>query len=98
MDYIGIGTRIKHARKKCDLTQADMARLTGISLSFYGHIERGSRIMSIETLCKISEVLDVDAHYLLWGESKRAIDLRLSDAEREAIRTYLDRQLRELSI
>lgn len=96
MDYTAIGARIRRARKLKDLTQQEMAHLVGISLSFYGHIERGSRIMSIETLGKICESLDADAHYLLWGVSKRAEGLALNDNERRAVSDFLHRIINDL--
>lgn len=37
-------------------------------MSFLGHIERGSRIMSLETFVSICGALDADAGELLWGE------------------------------
>ena len=39
-------------------------------MSFLGHIERGTRIMSIETLNGICEALDTGADELLWGFPK----------------------------
>lgn len=78
MDYKGIGTRIRRERKRKDMTQAHMARKAGISLSFYGHIERGTRVMSVETLVKICEALNADAHYLLWGSNRPGYQSRSS--------------------
>lgn len=37
-------------------------------MSFLGHIERGSRIMSLETFVNICGALEADAGELLWGE------------------------------
>lgn len=97
MDYTAIGARIRRARKMKDLTQYEMAKIIGISLSFYGHIERGSRIMSIETLGKVCESLDVDAHYLLWGASKHSERMDLSEAERHVVKGFLDKIADELN-
>lgn len=36
-------------------------------MSFLGHIERGSRIMSLETFVSICRALDAGADELLWG-------------------------------
>ena len=36
-------------------------------MSFLGHIERGTRIMSMETFVSICSVLDAGADELLWG-------------------------------
>ena len=37
-------------------------------MSFFGHIERGTRIMSLETFASICTVLDTNADELLWGQ------------------------------
>lgn len=36
-------------------------------MSFLGHIERGTRIMSLETFVSICAALDTGADELLWG-------------------------------
>ena len=65
MDYLAIGKRIKEARIKQKLTQMDVAEKADISYSFYGHIERGTRKLSVETLYKLALVLNCSADELL---------------------------------
>lgn len=60
-DYVKIGRNIKRYR----LTQAQLAELIGVSTSFVGHIERGSRKMSIDTLCAICRALGVSSDKIL---------------------------------
>ena len=67
LDYGSIGRRIRQARKMKGWRQERLARECGISLSFMGHIERGTRRMSLDTFVRICEVLQKDAHDLLWG-------------------------------
>lgn len=69
MNYKEIGMRIKRERISHAMTQSTVAHLADISLSFYGHIERGTRIMSIDTLCKLCKALNTDVHYILWGKA-----------------------------
>lgn len=57
MDYVGLGRRIKSARRAQSLTQERLAETVGISLSFLGHIERGSRKASLDTLVKLANTL-----------------------------------------
>lgn len=57
MDYIGLGRRIKSARRERNITQEELSHAVGISLSFLGHIERGSRKASLETLIKLANEL-----------------------------------------
>ncbi len=65
MNYEDLGRRIRDARKRQKLTMANLAKRTGMSLSFLGHIERGSRKASLETLVRICIALDVTPMYLL---------------------------------
>lgn len=47
------------------MTQEQVAERSGISLSFLGHIERGTRKASLETLVSICNVLKVSPGVLL---------------------------------
>lgn len=67
LDYSAVGGRIRQARKKKGWSQGLLARKCSISTSFMGHIERGTRIMSLDTFVNICGVLEVDADELLWG-------------------------------
>ena len=49
---------IKSIREEFGYSQAEMAKRTGISTSFYGMLERGNRCLSVEHLIKISNALD----------------------------------------
>lgn len=65
MDYAAIGKRVLKIRKYLDLSQVEFSKRIGISLSFLGHIERGTRVMSIETLFRIAKAGGCSADYLL---------------------------------
>lgn len=65
MDYIAFGQRIRRIRKEKSLTQEALAEQVGISASFLGHIERGSRIASLETLMQLCRALAVSPNDLL---------------------------------
>lgn len=65
MRYEEMGRRIKVQRKRARLTQEQLAEMAGISLSFYGHVERGSRKASLETLVRICNALQVSPEYIL---------------------------------
>jgi len=65
MDYIDLGRRVKDLRRKQNLTQEALAEKLNMSASFLGHIERGTRITSLETLVKLCIALDTDPNYLL---------------------------------
>jgi transcriptional regulator with XRE-family HTH domain len=65
IDYKELGKRIRAERRKQDLTQEEMA---DISDSFMGHIERGGRTLSIETLAKLANALNLSIEYIICGE------------------------------
>ena len=65
VDFKMIGKRIRRQRKKSKLTQEQLAEKIERSASFVGHIERGTRKMSIETLCEIALALDCPADEIL---------------------------------
>lgn len=67
IDYKKVGMRIRQARKEKSWSQDVLAKRCGISMSFIGHIERGTRVMSLETFASICTALSVDADELLWG-------------------------------
>lgn len=67
LDYGKMGTRIRQVRKIKGWSQEELAKSCGISMSFLGHIERGTRIMSLETFVRLCSALDVAADELLWG-------------------------------
>lgn len=64
-NYCALGERIRKARKKKGLTQEQLAEVCYLSTAHIGHIERGTRALSIESLIIISRVLNVSTDYLL---------------------------------
>ena len=65
IDYIALGARIRTARDKAQITQAQLAEACDLSTSHIGHIERGSRVLSVDVLYKIAVTLRVSVDYLL---------------------------------
>ena len=65
MDYLRLGQRIRRQRKLMGLTQKEVAERAGISLPFYGHIERGTRKASLETTVDLANALGVSTDMLL---------------------------------
>jgi len=71
MLYKYIGEQVRRRRQLKKLTQDKLARAADISLSFLGHIERGSRKLSVETLIKLAQALECSADELLGIEMLR---------------------------
>lgn len=69
MDYITLGKRIRERRKDMHLTQQYLAEAAGISASFLGHIERGSRVLSLDTLMSLCRALNATPNELLGADS-----------------------------
>ncbi|MCI1693400.1 helix-turn-helix domain-containing protein [Aneurinibacillus aneurinilyticus] len=65
MDYKLLGSRIRKKRLQLKLTQEKLAEIIGISNSYMGQIERGERILSLETLIKLANALGVTVDFLL---------------------------------
>ena len=67
LNYKEIGSRIRSFRISKELTQETLAEKIGVSLNYYGLIERGERGMCVETLYKLSEALGFSIDYVLLG-------------------------------
>lgn len=65
LDYKALGGRIRKARQAKKMTQDQLAEACGLSTAHIGHIERGTRIPSLDTLFQIVCELKVSADYLL---------------------------------
>lgn len=67
LDYAKVGARIRQIRKTKGWSQDELAKKCGITMNFIGHIERGTRKMSLDTFASLCRELDADANALLWG-------------------------------
>lgn len=65
MDYKKLGMRVRQQRVLNELTQEQLAKQVGISTSFVGHIERGEKKASIETVVALCNALEVSPAVLL---------------------------------
>lgn len=65
MDYVQLGKRVRIRRNVLGITQEGLAENIGVSTSFIGHIERGSRKLSVETLYNLCRALDTSADFLM---------------------------------
>ena len=57
LDYKATGREIRKRRRAQDMTQEQLAEAVGVSVSFIGHIERGARVMSLNTFVRICRAL-----------------------------------------
>ena len=63
--YRRLGARIRAARRLADMSQADIARLTGMPRTAMTLIETGRQTLRVHELAQIALVLDVDFKWLL---------------------------------
>lgn len=74
MDYQDLGRRVRLLRRQKGYTQEKLAEKVGVSTSFLGHIERGSRAASLETLVELCNALGVGPDYLLQASLNQGPD------------------------
>lgn len=70
LNYKSVGENIRQAWIRAHMTQEQLGEACLLSTSHIGHIERGTRIPSVDTLYKIANLLHVSVDYLLLGASE----------------------------
>lgn len=90
MLYERIGRQVHRYRIRNGLTQMQLAEAVGISQSFLGHIERGTRKMSIDTLCSLAAVLNCSVDDLLETGLQSTESMTASDLLRRVINLLED--------
>jgi len=73
VDYCDFGRRVRKHRLLKGWTQEMLAEQISVSTSFVGHIERGSRKPSLETVVAIANTLEVSLDYLLAGSINNTV-------------------------
>lgn len=69
-----VGERIKKQRLLNGYSREILAEMADITPRFYYDLELGLKNMSVNTLLKISEALNVSVDYLLFGPDSRSDD------------------------
>ena len=89
--YSAMGERLRGERTKLGYTQEKMAEKLGMSLTYYGQIERGISGISLEKLVLAHECLNIDPTYLLTGkEAKERLEKQYK-RQNEHIKENYDR-------
>jgi len=65
-----LGNRIREARKLLGWSQEELALRADLDRSYVGGIERGSRNITISTLCQVARALNQDLGKLTKGLPK----------------------------
>ncbi len=92
INYKAMGERIRHSRKAKKLSQESLAEICSLSAAHIGHIERGTRIPSLETVFRISQALDISIDYIVLDSLENNFDsfsnlnsiIRKTDPQKQA--------------
>lgn len=68
LDLVGIGERLRIRRAELKLTQQEICNKIDVTQTHYSNIENGKTGISLESLLKICEILDVSTDYILLGK------------------------------
>ena len=96
IDYEAMGRRIRRKRQEKGLTQVQLAKKVNLSPSYYGHIERGTRTPSLETLVLIANELMTGTDVILRDSLKVPVPVErnplFSHRDLHLLREYLQVQ------
>lgn len=95
INYEAMGRRIRRKRQEKGYTQVQFAAKIMLSSSFYGHIERGTRVPSLDTMVLIANALDIGLDILLRDSLKVKVPVGprgLSVRDYSILRAYLSEQ------
>ncbi len=70
IDYGLIGKRIKETRKQLKISQAELAEMTGLSVSYISNIETGYKKASLSSLISIANAAGISVDELLYGNQE----------------------------
>lgn len=83
LDQVTLAKRLKEARQRSGLTQAEVARLTGLDRSTLSKIETGERKIDSLELHHLSRLYNVSVEELLFDKHEEETQLRFVTALRE---------------
>ena len=95
LDYIAIGDRIRKYRELSRMTQEQLSESCSLSTGYIGHLERGTRSPSLETLVKISQIRRVSLDDLVFGKTEinnnmiKILALTLEEKDPEKVKVFL---------
>lgn len=68
LNYYLIGKRIEETRRKRHISQAKLAELTDLSVSYISYIENAKKKASLKALDVIADVMEITVDMLLTGK------------------------------
>ncbi|WAM35864.1 helix-turn-helix domain-containing protein [Caldicellulosiruptor acetigenus] len=85
-----LSEKLRELRKKCRLTQAQLAEKLSLSPSTIGMYEQGRRLPDIETLQKIAEFFGVSLEFFLTKEDNNKNNQKYFEKQKDVARIMED--------
>lgn len=95
VNYVELGVRIRKARERKHMSQAEVAFQTGLSVQHISNIENARSKIGLETLVKIANALEITVDEAM-SDSLKAANQVFSNEIGELIEEFTDQQLRML--
>ena len=95
---VGMGQRIASARKAKNLTQEQLAELSGVSYQTISSAELDKKSLRAENIIKISQALGVSTDYLLTGNRNEKDYITLDGKLSAVVPAKYDRIMRIIDI
>ena len=95
---VGMGQRIASARKAKNLTQEQLAELSGVSYQTISSAELNKKSLRAENIIKISQALGVSTDYLLTGNRNEQDYITLNGKLSTVVPEKYDRIMRIIDI
>ena len=95
---VGMGQRIASARKIKNLTQEQLAELSGVSYQTISSAELNKKSLRAENIIKISQALGVSTDYLLTGNRNEQDYITLNGKLSTVVPEKYDRIMRIIDI
>lgn len=96
INYTAIGVRIRDARKSMGITQAQLGELAQVEPSNVSHIERGATKVSLPTLLRIANALQVSLDHLVYDSishsahiSEKELEILLKDCTNQELKAIV---------
>lgn len=90
------GLRIRLEREKLNLSREHFAEIVNLSPFYIGQIERGDRSMSIDTLVKICDTLNLSIDYILKGETIYMENIYSLETVNSIYKDEMSKEIKEL--
>lgn len=82
LNYIVLGQKIQKIRKNKHISQAVLSAIIDKSAGYISYLERGTKVMSLETFVSIANALEVSTDTLLNRQLTRATGMSNIEAQR----------------